>query len=78
MFLTAGGLVTETGAVMAHGPTVARGYGIPAVICVPCATETSPPCTEPRRGRGSPRCGRGRSGFGGRRSPGPPGRACRR
>ncbi|GAA1550956.1 phosphoenolpyruvate synthase [Kribbella hippodromi] len=38
LFLTAGGLVTETGAVMAHGPTVAREYGIPAVICVPAAT----------------------------------------
>ncbi|MGW6568629.1 PEP/pyruvate-binding domain-containing protein [Streptomyces sp. NPDC054975] len=38
LFLTAGGLVTETGAVMAHGPTVAREYGIPAVICVPNAT----------------------------------------
>lgn len=39
LFLTAGGLVTETGAVMAHGPTVAREYGIPAVICVPHATD---------------------------------------
>ncbi|MGH3224391.1 MAG: PEP/pyruvate-binding domain-containing protein [Streptosporangiaceae bacterium] len=39
LFLTAGGLVTETGAVMAHGPTVAREYGIPAVICVPGATD---------------------------------------
>jgi pyruvate,water dikinase len=39
LFLTAGGLVTETGAVMAHGPTVAREYGIPAVICVPGATQ---------------------------------------
>ncbi|MEU8301249.1 PEP/pyruvate-binding domain-containing protein [Micromonospora sp. NPDC048909] len=38
LFLTAAGLVTETGAVMAHGPTVAREYGIPAVICVPGAT----------------------------------------
>ncbi|MFY1670734.1 PEP/pyruvate-binding domain-containing protein [Plantactinospora sp. WMMB334] len=40
LFLTAAGLVTETGAPMAHGPTVAREYGIPAVICVPGATET--------------------------------------
>ncbi|GAA3765306.1 PEP/pyruvate-binding domain-containing protein [Plantactinospora mayteni] len=40
LFLTAGGLVTETGAPMAHGPTVAREYGIPAVICVPGATDT--------------------------------------
>jgi pyruvate,water dikinase len=39
LFLTAAGLVTETGAVMAHGPTVAREYGIPAVISVPGATE---------------------------------------
>jgi pyruvate,water dikinase len=39
LFLTAGGLVTETGATMAHGPTVAREYGIPAVICVPRATQ---------------------------------------
>ncbi|MEV4639830.1 PEP/pyruvate-binding domain-containing protein [Actinoplanes sp. NPDC049548] len=38
LFLTAGALVTETGAVMAHGPTVAREYGIPAVISVPGAT----------------------------------------
>ncbi|HEX5740968.1 MAG TPA: PEP/pyruvate-binding domain-containing protein, partial [Pilimelia sp.] len=38
LFLTAAALVTETGAVMAHGPTVAREYGIPAVICVPGAT----------------------------------------
>jgi rifampicin phosphotransferase len=35
LFLTAGGLLTETGSPMAHGPTVAREYGIPAVICVP-------------------------------------------
>ncbi|MFD0487481.1 PEP-utilizing enzyme [Saccharopolyspora spinosporotrichia] len=34
LFMTAAGLVTETGAPMAHGPTVAREYGIPAVICV--------------------------------------------
>lgn len=39
LFLTAGGLITETGSPMAHGPTVAREYGIPAVICVPAATE---------------------------------------
>jgi pyruvate,water dikinase len=39
LFLTAGALVTETGAPMAHGPTVAREYGIPAVICVPEATQ---------------------------------------
>ncbi len=39
LFMTAGGLVTETGAAMAHGPTVAREYGIPAVICVRDATQ---------------------------------------
>ncbi|HLT60326.1 MAG TPA: PEP/pyruvate-binding domain-containing protein [Microlunatus sp.] len=38
LFLTAGGLVTETGSPVAHGPTVAREYGIPAVICLPAAT----------------------------------------
>lgn len=38
LFMTAGGLVTETGSPMAHGPTVAREYGIPAVICLPDAT----------------------------------------
>lgn len=38
LFLSAGGLVCETGAVMAHGPTVAREFGIPAVIGVPDAT----------------------------------------
>jgi rifampicin phosphotransferase len=38
LFMTAGGLVTETGSPMAHGPTVAREYGIPAVICVRDAT----------------------------------------
>lgn len=39
LFLTAGALVTETGAPIAHGPTVAREYGIPAVICVRDATQ---------------------------------------
>lgn len=34
LFLTAAGLVTESGSPMAHGPTVAREGGIPAVICV--------------------------------------------
>ncbi len=38
LFLTLGGLITETGSPIAHGPTVAREYGIPAVICVPDAT----------------------------------------
>jgi pyruvate,water dikinase len=39
LFMTANGLVTETGSPMAHGPTVAREYGIPAVICVRDATQ---------------------------------------
>ncbi|MDA0632053.1 PEP-utilizing enzyme [Nonomuraea sp. MCN248] len=38
LFLTTAGLVTETGSPLAHGPTVAREYGIPAVICVRDAT----------------------------------------
>ncbi|MFE7628862.1 PEP/pyruvate-binding domain-containing protein [Kocuria sp. NPDC057446] len=38
LFLTLGGLITETGSTIAHGPTVAREYGIPAVICVADAT----------------------------------------
>lgn len=42
LFMTAGGLVTETGSPMAHGPTVAREYGIPAVICIPEATTAIP------------------------------------
>ncbi|GHC96101.1 hypothetical protein GCM10007079_48270 [Nocardiopsis terrae] len=39
LFMTAGGLVVETGSTVAHGPTVAREYGIPCVICVPGVTE---------------------------------------
>lgn len=38
LFMTAAGLVSDTGSPIAHGPTVAREYGIPAVICVPDAT----------------------------------------
>lgn len=34
LFLTAGALVTESGGPNAHGPTVAREYGIPAVVGV--------------------------------------------
>ncbi len=34
LFMTTAGLVTKTGSPVAHGPTVAREYGIPAVICV--------------------------------------------
>ncbi|WP_435105965.1 PEP-utilizing enzyme [Nocardiopsis synnemataformans] len=32
LFLTAGALVSETGSAVSHGPTVAREYGIPAVV----------------------------------------------
>jgi phosphohistidine swiveling domain-containing protein len=39
LFMTAAGLVTETGSPIAHGPTVAREYGIPAVICLRDATQ---------------------------------------
>ncbi|MGP3920453.1 PEP/pyruvate-binding domain-containing protein [Nonomuraea sp. 10N515B] len=38
LFMTAAGLVSETGSPLAHGPTVAREYGIPAVVCVRDAT----------------------------------------
>ncbi|WP_460778290.1 PEP-utilizing enzyme, partial [Nocardiopsis nanhaiensis] len=38
LFMTAAGLVSETGSPIAHGPTVAREYGIPAVISVRDAT----------------------------------------
>ncbi|MFC4565551.1 PEP/pyruvate-binding domain-containing protein [Nocardiopsis mangrovi] len=38
LFLTVAGLVTETGSAMAHGPTVAREYGVPTVVCVRDAT----------------------------------------
>src|SRR5262249_2672754 len=34
LFLTAGGLVMETGGAMSHGAIVAREYGIPAVVGV--------------------------------------------
>jgi len=39
LFLTAGGLVMETGGAMSHGAIVAREYGIPAVVGVARATE---------------------------------------
>lgn len=39
LFLTAAALVTETGTPVAHGPTVAREYGIPAVVGIAAATE---------------------------------------
>ncbi len=42
LFLTAGGLVMETGGSMSHGVIVAREYGIPAVVGVPGVTERIP------------------------------------
>ncbi|HET9223318.1 MAG TPA: PEP/pyruvate-binding domain-containing protein, partial [Roseiflexaceae bacterium] len=39
LFLTAGGLVMETGGAMSHGAIVAREYGIPAVVGVAGAIE---------------------------------------
>jgi pyruvate,water dikinase len=38
LFLSAGGLVMETGGMMTHGSVVAREYGIPAVVGVRNAT----------------------------------------
>ncbi|MEK8106986.1 PEP-utilizing enzyme [Micromonospora sp. M12] len=43
LFLTAGALVTETGAIMAHGPTVAREYGIPPSSACRTPPGRSPP-----------------------------------
>lgn len=39
LFLTSAGLVTEIGGTLSHGATVAREYGLPAVVGVPHATE---------------------------------------
>jgi pyruvate,water dikinase len=39
LFLTAGGLVMETGGMMTHGAVVAREYGIPAIVGVDHATQ---------------------------------------
>jgi len=38
LFLGVAGLVTEIGGVLSHGATVAREYGLPAVVGVPHAT----------------------------------------
>jgi pyruvate,water dikinase len=38
LFINAKGLVMEVGGLMTHGSVVAREYGIPAVVCVPDAT----------------------------------------
>ena len=42
LFLMAGGLVMETGGVMAHGAIVAREYGIPGVVGTRDATQRIP------------------------------------
>jgi len=39
LFATAGGLVTEVGGSLTHGASVAREYGLPAVVSVADATE---------------------------------------
>jgi rifampicin phosphotransferase len=39
LFLSAGGLVMETGGMMTHGAVVAREYGIPAIVGVDRATQ---------------------------------------
>ncbi|BBB47690.1 PEP/pyruvate-binding domain-containing protein [Pelolinea submarina] len=39
LFLTAAGLVMETGGMMTHGAVVAREYGIPAIVGVDRATQ---------------------------------------
>lgn len=39
LFLSAGGLVMETGGMMTHGAVVAREYGIPAIVGVDQATQ---------------------------------------
>jgi pyruvate,water dikinase len=38
LFLHAAGLVTEIGGMLSHGATVAREFGLPAVVAVPHAT----------------------------------------
>lgn len=39
IFLHVGGLVTEVGGLLSHGATLAREFGIPAVVGIPHATE---------------------------------------
>ena len=39
LFLSAAGLVMETGGMMTHGAVVAREYGIPAIVGVDRATQ---------------------------------------
>ena len=39
LFLTVSGLVTEIGGLLSHGATIAREYGLPAVVGVPSVTK---------------------------------------
>jgi len=38
LFAIASGVITEVGGILSHGAIVAREYGIPAVMCIPDAT----------------------------------------
>lgn len=40
LFPSIGGLVTNTGGILAHSAIIAREYGIPAVVATGSATET--------------------------------------
>ena len=42
VFARIGGVVTETGGVLAHAAVISREYGLPAVLAVPGATERIP------------------------------------
>jgi pyruvate,water dikinase len=38
LFAKAGGVISESGGLLAHASIIAREYGIPAVVSVPSAT----------------------------------------
>ena len=42
MFVSAGGVVVETGGMLSHAATVAREYGLPAVVNIEGATSIIP------------------------------------
>ena len=42
MFVAAGGVVVETGGMLSHAATVAREYGLPAVVNIEGATSVIP------------------------------------